>query len=385
MDLAYTEQENAFRAEVRDFLARELAPIAQRIEDNDEIPFEFMHRLGAAGYMGILHSREYGGNGKGLIYDHIVSEEICYHSAAVDIIRAESAVYFGVPLSRWGSDAQKREILPAVIRGEKFGSIAITEPRGGSDAAHMETRAHRDGDGWVIEGEKTWITNASFATWVGVFAITDPDVHPHKGMSLFLVRTDNPGFKVLRKIETMGVRGGAHCHIRFEGCRVAESDLIGPLNRGWEILTDDLTSERVDIASRGLGCGRRAFDEAVRFTSQRVQFGRRIREFEGVSFKIAEMKVALDAMRMLIVRAARLYDEGKPAMLEAAVAKLFASEASFRIANDAMQVHGAYGYSKDTIVEKIFRDTRVYGFGGGTYEIMRYLIQREVYREAGLL
>jgi hypothetical protein len=385
MDLFYSDEENAFRAEVREFLARELAPIVAHVERDDEVPFEFFRKLGAAGYMGILHSRKYGGNERGLIYDHILSEEICYHSAAVDIVRAQSVLYFAAPISRWGSERQKEEVLPPLIRGEMFGSIAITEPRGGSDAAYMETRARREGDKFIINGEKTWITNAGFATYICLFAITNPDVHPHRGMTAFLVRTDNPGFKVLRKIETMGVRGGSHCHIQFKDCAVPVSDVIGDIDRGWEVLTDELASERVDIASRGLGCGRRAFEEAVRYTAKRTQFRRKLREFEGVSFKIADMKVALDAARLLIVRAARLFDMGRPAAAEAAVAKLFASEAAFQIANQAMQVHGAHGYSKDAVVEKIFRDTRVYGFGGGTSEIMRFLIQREVYKEFGLL
>ncbi|MBC8337356.1 MAG: acyl-CoA dehydrogenase family protein [Alphaproteobacteria bacterium] len=385
MNLLYTDKENAYREELRAFLNQELAPIAAHIEETDEVPFDFMRKLGAKGYMGILHSKKYGGNELGLIYDHIVSEEICYHSAAVDIIRAQSTLYFASPISRWGTEKQKTEILPGIIRAEKFGSIAITEPRGGSDAAYMTTRADTEGDGFVLNGEKTWITNAGFADFLCVFAITDTDAHPHQGMTAFLVRTNNPGFKILRKIETMGVRGGSHCHIQFENCVIPGDDVIGEVNRGWEVLTDELASERVDIASRGLGCARRAFEEAVRYTAHREQFRKKIREFEGVSFKIADMKVALEAMRLLIIRAARQFDEGQPTENEAAIAKLFASEASFRIADDAMQVHGAYGYSKDAEVEKIFRDTRVYGFGGGTSEIMRYLIQREVYKEFDLL
>lgn len=385
MDPVYTSEENEFRRSVREFLARELPAVAQRVEESDEVPFDFMRKLGAEGYLGLLHSRKYGGNEKGLIYDHILSEEICYHSAAVDIVRAQSALYFGLPISRWGTEEQKAEVLPGIIAGEKFGSIAITEPRGGSDAAYMETTARRHGDAYVLNGEKTWITNSGFAEFLCVFAITDPDVHPHRGMTAFLVRSSNPGFKVLRKLETMGVRGGSHCHIRFENCVVSERDVIGRVNGGWDVLTDELASERVDIASRSLGCARRAMDEAVRYTASRMQFRRKLREFEGVSFKVADMKVSLDAARLLIVRAARLYDGGVPAAAEAAIAKLFASEAAFRIANDAMQLHGAHGYSKDAVVERLFRDTRVYGFGGGTSEIMRFLIQREVYRESGLL
>jgi alkylation response protein AidB-like acyl-CoA dehydrogenase len=385
MDLFYTSEENEFRRELRDFLDRELAPIANRVEESDKVPFDFIRKLGAAGYMGIKHSKEFGGNEKGLVYDHIVSDEICYHSAAVDIVRAQSAMYFGMPISRWGTGEQKSEILPGIIAGEKFGSIAITEPRGGSDAAYMETTATLRGDEFVLNGEKTWITNASFADFLCVFAITDPNAHPHRGMTAFLVRSSNPGFKILRKLRTMGVTGGSHCHIQFKDCVVPQKDVIGRVNEGWTVLTDELASERVDIASRGLGCARRAMDEAVRYTASRTQFRKKLREFEAVSFKIADMRVAIDAARLLIIRAARLYDEGLTVTTEAAIAKLFASEASFNVAHNAMQVLGAYGYSKDSIVERIFRDTRVYGFGGGTSEMMRLLIQREVYKESGVL
>jgi len=165
---------------------------------------------------------------------------------------------------------------------------------------------------------------------------------------------------------------------------VPQENIVGKENQGWEILTDELRSERIDIASRGLGCARRAFDESVKYSATREAFGRKINRFEGVSFKIADMKVALDAARLLIVKACRMYDQGQSIEKEGAIAKLFASEASFRVVDMALQIHGAYGYSKDSIIEKLFRDTRVYGFGGGTSEIMRFLIQREVYKDFGL-
>jgi len=385
MEFFYSKEEHEFRARLAKFLKEELAPISDEIERTDEVPFEFFRKLSAQGFMGAMHENKYGGTGQGIIYDHIVSEEICYHSVAVDIARAQSVMYFGLPISRWGTEEQKKRCLPGILKGEKFGAIAITEPRGGSDAAYMETKARRKGSNFVIDGEKTWITNSGFAAHLCVFAITNPVVHPKKGMTAFLVDADNPGFKVVRKIETMGVRGGSHCHIRFNDCVVPEKDIIGEENQGWDVLVDELASERIDIASRGLGCGRRAFEEAVKYSATREQFRKKIRQFEGISFKIAEMKAMLDASRALIVRAARRYDMGLPAVSEAAIAKLVASESAFRIADMSMQIHGAHGYSKDSVVERIFRDSRVYGFGGGTTEMMKFMIQRDVYKEFGYL
>lgn len=383
MDLFYTKEESKFRRGLSQFLSKELAPVAEEIEKSDEVPFEFLKKLGAKGYMGVLHPKELGGTEKGLLYNHIVSEEICYHSAATDISRAVSTVYFGVPVNHWGTAAQKRKYLPPIIKGLEFGALAITEPRGGSDAAGMQTKAVRKGDVYTLNGEKTWISNSSFASFICVFAMTNRDVHPHLGMSALIVEKDSPGFKVIRNLKSMGVLGSSHSHIQFKDCKVPQANLLGKENEGWAILMDELQSERIDIASRGLGCSRRAFEEAVKYSATREQFGRKIKQFEAISFKIADMKVALDAARLLIVRAARLYDEGLSIEKEAAIAKLFSSEASFRIADQALQVHGAFGYSKDSLIERIFRDTRVYGFGGGTSEIMRFLIQREVYKEFG--
>lgn len=384
MDLIYSKEENQFRAELAGFLKKELAPIAEEIDRQDKVPFEFYKKLGAAGYTGVLLPKEYGGTAKGLLYNHMVSEEICYYSAGADITRAVSCVYFAVPISHYGTEAQKRKYLPPVIRGEKFGSLAITEPRGGSDAAGMQTKAVKRGDVYVLNGEKTWITNSRFASFLCIFAISNPDLHSHEGMTAFLVEEGNPGFKIVRDLETMGVLGTSHSHFRLENCEVPKENIVGKENQGWEVLMDELCSERIDIASRGLGCARRAFDESVRYSATREAFGRKINRFEGVSFKIADMKVALDAARLLIVRACRMYDQGQWIEQEAAIAKLFASEASFRVVDMALQIHGAYGYSKDSIIEKLFRDTRVYGFGGGTSEIMRFLIQREIYKDYGL-
>lgn len=383
MDLLYRSEEEAFRKEIRELVDAELGPIAPLIEKEERSPREFLRKLGQRGYLGVLYPVELGGSDRGIVYDTIVSEEVAYVCPAADAMRGVSTVFCGAPLYRYGTQEQKEKYLKQTITGELLGALGISEPLAGSDAAGMKTRALREGSNYVINGQKHWITNGSEADYVVLFAITDPDVHPHQGMSAFIVETTTPGFEVVRDMPAMGLLGGRHSHLRFEEMRVPLGNLLGEEGDGFNVLTDELASERIDICSRALGCARRLYEEALKFSAQREQFGRKIRSFEGVSFKIAEMKVDLDAARLLMLRAARMYDEGLPVIKEAAIAKLFVVERAFQIADKAVQIHGGLGYSKDHVVEQFFRDVRVFRIGGGTDEIMKYLIQREEYRAFG--
>jgi len=384
MDLLYESEEEAFREEVRAFIDAELRPIAPLVEKEEKTPREFLRKLGQKGYLGLLYPKEIGGTNQGIVYDTIISEEIAYVCPAADAMRGVSTVFSGAPLHRFGTKEQKERYLRPIITGESLGAIGISEPSAGSDAAGMKTRALREGDNYVINGQKHWITNGSEADHVLLFAITNPDVHSHKGMSAFIVETAIQGFEVVRDMPAMGLMGGRHSHLRFDEMIVPVANRIGEEGNGFHVLTDELASERIDICSRTLGCARRLYEESLKFSAQREQFGRKIRSFEGISFKIAEMKVDLDAGRLLMLRAARMYDKGLPVVKEAAIAKLFLVERAFQIADKALQIHGGMGYSKDHVVEQFFRDVRVFRIGGGTDEIMKYLIQREEYREFGL-
>ena len=383
MSLMYTDEEQEFRAGLRDFLKEELEPLVPQIESEELSPVEFTRKLGEKGYMGSLYPKELGGTGKGIVYDSIVSEEVAYISPVTDTSRSVTSIMSSAPIYRFGTQEQKEKYLRPLIDGKAVGAIAISEPTGGSDAAGMLTRAERKGDNYVINGQKHWITNAGIADFITLFAITNPDVHPHEGMSAFIVETKTPGYRVLFNPEVMGLRGVPHSRIEFENVELPAWNRLGEENQGWHILTDELASERINIASRVLGASRRCYEESVKHSATREQFGRKIRSFEGISFKIAEMKCDLDAARMLILRAARLYDEGQRVEKEAAIAKLFATERGFLLADKALQIHGARGYSKENPVEQFFRDIRAYRLGGGTDEIMKFLIQREEYKAFG--
>lgn len=383
MDLMYTEEEERFRLQLREFLERELRPLVEQIEDEELSPKGFIHKLGAGGYMGSMYPQEVGGTGRGLVYDAIVSEEVAYISPVTDTSRSVTSVMAAAPIYRFGTKEQKEKYLRPLISGQAVGAIAISEPGTGSDAAGMQTGAERRGDFYIINGQKHWITNGGIADYITLFAITDPDVHAHQGMSAFVIETNTPGFSVLRNPPVMGLRGVPHSHIVFTNMAVPASNLLGKENDGWHVLTDELASERINISSRVLGAARRCYEEAVKHSATREQFGRKIRAFEGISFKIAEMKCDLDAARLLILRAARMYDQGMNVEKEAAIAKLFTTERGFQIADKALQIHGGTGYRKGSPVEQFFRDIRAYRLGGGTDEIMKFLIQREEYRDFG--
>ncbi|HEX75206.1 MAG TPA: acyl-CoA dehydrogenase [Dehalococcoidia bacterium] len=379
----YTEEEERYRFELREFLEQELSPLVEQIEGEELSPKGFIRKLGAKGYLGSMYPKEVGGTGRGIVYDTIVSEEVAYISPVTDTSRSVTSVMAAAPIYHFGTKEQMERYLRPLISGQAVGAIAISEPGTGSDAAGMQTRAERQGDFYIVNGQKHWITNAGIADHITMFAITNPDVHPHQGMSAFVIETNMPGFSVVRNPPVMGLRGVPHSHIRFENMAVPASNLLGKENEGWHVLTDELASERINISSRVLGAARRCYEEAVKHSATREQFGRKIRTFEGISFKIAEMKCDLDAARLLTLRAARMYDQGVRVEKEAAIAKLFTTERGFRIADKALQIHGGIGYWKGSPVEQFFRDIRAYRLGGGTDEIMKFLIQREEYRDFG--
>ena len=383
LSILYTDAENAFRDEVRAFVEREITPHAAAIEETAEYPRELLRTVGQAGYMGAMISEEYGGTGKGLVAETIIAEEVAAVCPALDIARGVTSVYFAPPVLKFGNDEQKRELLPPIVVGETIGAIGITEPAVGSDAARMKTRAVRDGDYYVIDGEKRFITNGSQADHILLFAITNPEVKAHKGMSTFIFDTTTPGFSVVKDYDLMGMRGLRVSHLKFEGARIPASMLLGEENGGFKILMDELDTERTSLAAGAVGQARAPFEEAVRHSVEREQFGRPIRGFEGVSFKLADMATKIDAARLLTLQAARRIDAGLPATRQAAMAKLFACDAAQEVTYDAIQITGGDGYTKQNRTEQFARDTRLMPIGGGTAEIMKYIIQREIYRERG--
>lgn len=380
MDVFESVPEARFREKVRRFAREHVAPVAQKVEEG-VFPREILQKLGKQHLLGTAFSKTDGGVGLGWSFEAIVAEEISAVSAATEMARLASGALYAAPLAYFARKAQKQEFLRPVLAGDKVGALALTEPGAGSDAGSIKTRAERSGQGLVLNGEKRFITNGGVADFLFVFAVTNPAKSPKSGVSALVVPRDSQGVQTVKTYGLLGMHGANVVHLRFRNVRVPEENVIGGLHRGFPILLDELDRERPAVAAGMLGIARSAFESAVDYSSKREQFGRPIKEFEGVSFKLSDMLVKLEASRLLILKAARLLDEGKLARLEGAVAKLFATESAFEITHQALQVHGGIGYTKDLPIERYFRDARFMMIGGGTSEIMRFLIQREIYRK----
>jgi alkylation response protein AidB-like acyl-CoA dehydrogenase len=379
-DALWTEDEIKFRKEVRNFCEKEIAPIADEI-DKGPYPRDLLKKIGDAGYMGVLHDKDAGGSKRGVSYEIIVAEEISAVNGGLDMARMASTTLYGMPVSRFGTSEQKKKYLKSIVSGDKIGCIGITEPDVGSDTAGMKTQAKKDGDEWVINGEKRYITNGSQADYMCCFAITDPSVSSKQGMSAFIVDTKSDGFSVVKDHDLLGMKSARVSWLKLEDVRVKPGMVLGELGQGFHILMDELDSERTAIAGEAIGYGRTPYEIAVRYANEREQFRRPIRMFEGVSFKIADMAMKLEAGRALTLTAARMHDKGEKATKQASIAKLYTTEAAIEITNTALQVLGGAGYTTDYPIERFLRDARLMTIGGGTAEILRFLIQREVYKE----
>ena len=376
----WTEDEIKFRKEVQDFCNKEIAPTADEI-DKGPYPRELLRKIGKAGYMGVHHDKSVGGSNRGLSYEIIVAEEISAVNGGLDMARMATATLYGMPVARFGTAEQKKKYLEPVVTGDKIGCIGITEPDVGSDTAGMKTQATKDGDDWILNGEKRFITNGSQADYMCAFAITDPNVKSKDGMSAFIVDTKTDGFSVVQDHDLLGMKSARVSWLKLDNVRVPGDMILGNPGEGFHILMDELDSERTAIAGEAIGYGRTPYEIAVRYSTERHQFGRPISAFEGVSFKIADMAMKLEAGRALTLTAARMYDRGQKITKEASIAKLYTTEAALQITNDALQILGGSGYTTDYPVERFLRDARLMTIGGGTAEILRFLIQREVFKE----
>ncbi|HEV8458132.1 MAG TPA: acyl-CoA dehydrogenase family protein [Methylomirabilota bacterium] len=349
-----------------------LRPIAQR----------YLRTLAEAGMTGALFPEEYGGNGRGVVAECIVDEELAAAGHPGDTIRSVSLTLGTISILRYGTAEQKRRHIPPRLRGEELAALAITEPQIGSDTARMETRATLKGDRWVINGQKRFITGGGLADYLTLFAMTETGVHPHKGMSTFIVPMDHPGVTIRRQMDEVIMADWMdNAWIDFNDVDIPKENLLGPLNGGYHVLMDELDTERVTYCMAALGSARRALEVAAEYATKRVQFKQPIAMFEGVSFKLAEMYAALDAARQVIYRTAKMVEAGVPAQRESAVTKLFVAEAVWRIVDHAMQVLGGIGYTTDFPIQAIFRNARLLRIGAGSDEIMKFLIAREVLRE----
>jgi len=326
---------------------------------------------------GLPFSEKYGGSGGDYLGQVIALEEIARVSGTVAIILDAQTSLCCEPLYLFGTEEQKLKYLPSLISGEKIGAFGLTEPQAGSDAGATRTRAVRDGDEWVINGQKIFITNGSLADVLVVTAKTNPDKGT-KGISAFIVEKGTPGFKPGRDEKKMGLKGSVTSELFFENCRVPAANLLGKENEGFKQFMTTLDAGRVAIAAMALGLAQGAYDKAVAYAKEREQFGQPIAKFQAIQWMIAEMATDIDAARLMVNRAAWLKMQGQRFTQEAAMAKFFATEASERVCYKAIQIHGGYGYVREYAVERMYRDQRLCAIGEGTNEIQRLVIARQV-------
>ncbi|MEY2631854.1 MAG: hypothetical protein RIR00_508 [Pseudomonadota bacterium] len=379
-----TQEQEMIRDTMRAFSQERIAPFAAQWDKDHTFPAQVLKDLGELGAMGMTVPEEYDGAGLDYMSLVLTLEEIAAGDGATStIVSVQNSLACGITL-KYGSEEQKQTWLKPLARGEKLGCFCLTEPHTGSDAAAITTRADKgndgDGDFFVLNGTKQFITTGKHADMAIVFAVTDKAAGK-KGISCFLVPTNTPGFIVGRLEEKMGQHASDTVQIIFEDCRVPASALMGKEGEGYKIALSNLEAGRIGIASQSIGMARAAFEAAVRYAKERVTFGVPIIEHQAVSFRLADMATLLDAARLMVWRAATLKDAGKPCLKEASMAKMFASEAAEKISSDAIQIHGGVGYTSDFPVERIYRDVRICQIYEGANDIQRLVIGRSIAAE----
>ena len=372
-----TPEQEQIRDTLRTFAREQLAPNAAEWDKNATFPREALRQLGELGVCGMVVPDEWGGSGLDYVSLALAMEEIAAGDGATStIIGVQNSVVCG-PINAFGTEAQKRKFLRLVASGEWLGCFCLTEPHTGSDASSITTRAVRDGDEWVLNGVKQFITTGKNAQLAVVFAVTDP-VAGKKGISAFLVPTDTPGFIVARVEHKLGQHASDTAQILFENCRVPASNLLGGEGAGYRIALANLEGGRIGIAAQAVGMARAAFEAALHYSHERETFGKPIFEHQAVNFRLADMATQIEAARQLVLYAAAVKDTGRPCLKEASMAKLFASEMAERVCSDAIQIHGGYGYVSDFPVERIYRDVRVCQIYEGASDIQRMVIGRSL-------
>ena len=372
-----TQEQEMIRASLRDFAQDRLAPFAAEWDRNHTFPAEALRELGELGALGMVVPEEWGGAGMDYMSLVLVIEEIAAGDGATStIVSVQNSLACGITM-KYGSDEQKENWLKPLARGEMLGCFCLTEPHTGSDAAAITTRAERDGDHFILNGVKQFITTGKYAQVAIVFAVTDKSAGK-KGISCFLVPTDTPGYIVARIEEKMGQRASDTAQILFVDCRIPATCLLGKEGDGYRIALSNLEAGRIGIAAQSVGMARAAFEAAVQYARERETFGKPIIEHQAVSFRLADMATQIDAARLLVWRAATCKDAGQPCLKEASMAKMFASEMAERVCSDAIQILGGYGYVSDFPVERIYRDVRVCQIYEGANDIQRLVIGRAV-------
>lgn len=377
MNFTFTEEQLMIKQTAKEFAESEIAPTAIERDLKGEFPYEIVKKLGELGFMGMMVSPEWGGAGLDTISYVLAMEEISKIDASVGVIMSvnNSLVCWG--LETYGTNEQKEKYLKPLAQGKMLGAFALSEPEAGSDATNQHTTAEKDGDYWILNGTKNWITNGTTADVYLVMAQTNRELR-HKGISAFIVEKDFPGFERGKKEDKLGIRSSDTCSLMFTNCRVPKENLIWEEGKGFNFAMNTLNGGRIGIAAQALGIAQASLEAAIKYSKERKAFGRPIAELQAIQFKLADMATKVEAARLLTLQAASLKDQHKDFAMQAAMAKLFASRTAMECADEAIQIHGGYGYVREYLVERYLRDAKITEIYEGTSEIQRIVIARSL-------
>ena len=373
MDLKLDKEHLLLQQMYRAFAENEVEPVAADVDATEEVPMENVKKMARYGFFGIPFPKEYGGQGADYLAYAMAVEELSKKCATTGVIVSAHTSLCCAPIYENGTEEQKKKYLPDLLAGKKFGAFGLTEPGAGTDASGQRTTAVLDGDEYVLNGSKIFITNAGFADVFIVIAMTDRSKGNH-GISAFIVERGTPGFSVGEPEDKMGIRGSSTCELIFEDCRIPKENLLGREGKGFAIAMKTLDGGRIGIASQALGIAEGAIDETVKYTTERKQFGRRISQFQNTQFELADMKTTAEAAQLLVYRAADAKSAGLPYGHFAAMAKLFAANAASDITRRCLQLFGGYGYTRDYPIERMMRDAKITEIYEGTSEVMKMVV-----------
>jgi alkylation response protein AidB-like acyl-CoA dehydrogenase len=380
LDFQLSDEQLHLKKMVRDFAQSEIAPNVMKWDEPGTFPLETVKELGKLGLMGIIFPTDYSGAGMGYVEYVIAIEELSRVDGSVGIIVAAHTSLCSNHIFVAGNEEQKRKYIPKLATGEFIGAWGLTEPGSGSDAGGARCTAVRKGNKWVMNGTKTFITNARYADVVVVIAVTDKTAHTH-GLSAFVVDKGTKGFRIGKKEDKLGLRASDTSELIFEDCELPLENLLGHEGEGFVDAMKVLDGGRISIAALGLGMAQGAYDAALSYSKERKQFGKAISEFQAIAFKLADLATEIDAARLLTMRAASMKDAGMKTTLESSMAKLYTSEVAVKAANEGVQIHGGYGFIKDYPAEKFYRDVKLCTIGEGTSEIQRLVIARQLLKD----
>lgn len=379
MDFSLSKTEELFLQMIREFAEKEVKPLAAEVDEEERFPLETVEKMAKTGLMGIPVPVKYGGaGGTNLMYGMAV-EELSRVCGTTGVVLSAHTSLCCAPIMENGTEEQKMKYLPRLASGEWIGAFGLTEPNAGTDAAMQQTTAVLDGDQYVLNGNKIFITNAVYAHVYVIFAMTDKSLG-NKGISAFIVEKGTPGFSIGKKEKKMGIRGSATTELVFEDCRIPKENLLGQQGKGFAIAMKTLDGGRVGIAAQALGIAQGAMDETIKYTKERKQFGRSISQFQNTQFQMADMETKVQATRLLVRSAHWKKDNGMPYSVDAAMAKLFAAETAMEVTTKAVQLHGGYGYTREYPVERMMRDAKITEIYEGTSEVQRMVIAGKLFK-----